>query len=127
MKSPRPNPCGQCPYRQDCAPGVWHHDEYEKLKRYDAPTYAQPTEVFMCHLGDGHVCSGWLGHADADQLLAVRLGLARGRISPECLEYKTDVPLFPSGKDAAEHGQQEPDDKSSETIKKLLRLPGKHL
>lgn len=60
--------------------------------------------VFSCHQQDGSVCAGWLGHRDPLDLLAVRIGIADGRLDPSCAEYSTTVPLWPTGADAARHG-----------------------
>lgn len=114
--TPRPRPCVSCPYRRSVASGIWHEDEYAKLPRYDAETFAQPPAVFMCHQGDAHVCSGWLGHADPSQLLAVRIGILDGSLDPACAEYETDVPLFSSGAEAAAHGAREIESPSPEAI-----------
>ena len=124
--SPRPRPCESCPYRRsESNSGVWHESEYEKLPRYDAETFAQPVETFMCHQGDAeHVCSGWLGHADPSRLLAVRIGIMRGHLDPSCAEYATDVPLFSSGQEAADHGMRDlesPSAAAQATIEKVTR------
>ena len=81
-------------------PGVWHPDEYAKLLDYDAPTASQPFELFMCHSAPDQCCSGWVGCHEARQgheLLALRL--RRGPPAPS-----HSVPLFGSGREAAEHG-----------------------
>lgn len=101
---PRPRPCASCPYRQDVPSGVWDEGEYVKLPLYDGETFEQVPAVFMCHQGDGNVCSGWLGHREPHDLLAVRLGLATGTLDESCADYTTDVPLFSSGEEAAAHG-----------------------
>ena len=102
---PRPRPCASCPYRRDVPSGIWHPSEYAKLERYDAPTYAQPSAAFSCHQADGAICSGWLAHGDhPTELLAVRLGLLTGALDESCAEYATNVPLFASGAEAADHG-----------------------
>ncbi|MFE6966902.1 DUF6283 family protein [Agromyces sp. NPDC057679] len=122
---PRKTPCASCPYRTGVASGIWHPEEYEKLVRYDGETFEQPVQTFMCHQGEGDVCSGWLGHADPSELLAVRIGIMRGDLHPECADYTTDVPLFSSGAEAADHGLrdlQEPGEKAISTIDKLVRL-----
>lgn len=105
--------------------GVWHPSEYAKLPRYDRETFAQPVETFMCHQGDNHVCSGWLGHADPSELLAVRLGIMSGALDPSCAEYTTDVPLFESGAEAAAHGIREvrsPSPAAAAVIGKVVRV-----
>ncbi|MCC3299690.1 DUF6283 family protein [Arthrobacter caoxuetaonis] len=102
---PRKSPCASCPYRKNVPSGVWDKAEYAKLPAYDGEMHEQSSAaVFMCHQGDGCVCSGWLGHRDPADMLAVRLGLMRGDLDPSCADYTTDVPLFASGAEAAEHG-----------------------
>jgi hypothetical protein len=121
---PRPNPCASCPYRQNVPSGVWHESEYIKLPEYDGETYEQSPKVFGCHQGTGEVCSGWLGYRDPYDLLAVRLGVSSGALDPSCVDYTTDVPLFASGREAAEHGMKEilaPSDKAQNTIEKIVR------
>jgi hypothetical protein len=122
---PRPTPCSSCPYRCGVPSGIWEASEYEKLERYDAPLPEQPIAVFLCHHSDGHACAGWLGHTDPSQLLAVRLGIARGDVDPDCLAYTTSVPLFPSGAAAAAHGLAEiagPGERAVAAIDKLEHL-----
>jgi hypothetical protein len=104
---PRKSPCGSCPYRKNVPSGVWDESEYQKLAGYDGETFEQDaTATFLCHQADGCACSGWLGHRNPENLLAVRLGLMRGVLDPSCLDYTTDVPLFESGAAAAEHGMK---------------------
>lgn len=121
----RPRPCGSCPYRTSVASGIWHEDEYAKLSSYDEETFAQPEAVFMCHTdADRYACSGWLGHADPSRLLAVRIGVISGQVDPSCLDYTTDVELFPSGAAAAAHGVRdilEPSERASASIEKIVR------
>lgn len=119
----RPRPCASCPYRRDVPSGVWAAEEYEKLPGFDGPTGDQSASVFFCHQQDGSVCSGWLGHTDPYHLLGVRLGISMGLIEPSCAEYTTDVPLFASGQEAAEHGVaaiEAPLAKAEQTIRKIL-------
>lgn len=107
---PRKSPCASCPYRRNVPSGVWDKSEYEKLPRYDGEIFEQSANaVFMCHQGCGDVCSGWLGHRDPSELLAVRLGLMSENLDPSCLDYSTTVPLFESGAEAAEHGMKDID------------------
>lgn len=101
---PRRQPCASCPYRRDVPSGLWAAEEYEKLPDYDGPTWGQSPAVFACHKDTGDVCAGWLGHTDPAELLAVRLGINTGDLDPECLTYRTDVPLWPTGAAAAHHG-----------------------
>jgi hypothetical protein len=81
----------------------------------------------MCHQQDGCVCSGWLGHRDPNDLLAVRLGLMRNQIDSDSLDYKTDVPLFESCAAAAEHGMkryENPPETAVAVIQKIVRKRG---
>ncbi|NQX18272.1 hypothetical protein HQQ86_20460 [Rathayibacter sp. VKM Ac-2857] len=127
LLTPRATPCASCPYRRGVPSGIWDDTEYTKLPRYDAEVPEQPTAVFLCHLDDGCVCAGWLGHADAAGLLAVRLGVIRGRLDPACLTYSTDVPLFLTGEAAATHGRHDiprPTPRAAAAIQKLHRIRG---
>jgi len=124
---PRPRPCASCPYRCSVPSGVWDASEYDKLPEYDKETWDQPTAVFHCHQNDGSVCSGWLGYGDPTNLLAVRLGLSSGKLDPSCADYETEVPLFPSGHAAAEHGKREingPSAEAWEVIRKVSHIKG---
>lgn len=110
VRGPAPRPCESCPYRHDVPSGVWVADEYDKLPAYDEVTAYQPHGLFLCHQQNGRVCAGWVG-CHGDQLLALRLAAATGRMSAEdvsaCLDYASPVPLFRSGAEAAEHGKAE--------------------
>lgn len=122
---PRKTPCGSCPYRRGVPSGVWDESEYAKLPAYDGDIPEQASaSVFSCHQQDGSVCAGWLGHRDPLDLLAVRIGLADGRLDLSCAEYSTTVPLWPTGADAARHGSaaiSDPDARARATIAKLER------
>lgn len=128
MQTPAPRPCGSCPYRRDCPSGVWAADEYEKLPPYDGPTGEQPPAVFLCHQQDGRLCAGWTAVHDMDENLGLRLAVALGLLSPKDAHavcgYATDVLLFGSGTDAAEHGLaliEAPPPAAVRTITKLSR------
>jgi hypothetical protein len=124
---PRKNPCASCPYRSQVASGIWDESEYAKLPAYDGEMHEQASiAVFMCHQPDeGDVCSGWLGHREyPEDMLAVRLGIIRGVLDESCLEYSTDVPLFGSGAEVAEHGMkhfQDPREDARRVIDKITR------
>lgn len=122
--TPRPRPCASCPYRQGVPSGVWHEEEYDKLPRYDGDMASQPAAVFMCHQGGeaGHVCSGWLGHRDPADLLAVRIGVVTGALDPSCAEYTTNVPLFTSGAEAAAHGRRDIDNPSPAAAQTIAKV-----
>ncbi len=106
--SPAPRPCGSCPYRRDVPSGLWDAVEYDKLPAYDRPTMEQPPQAFYCHQQDGRLCAGWVGCHDMGHNLAMRFG--RGLSLAEHVDvmvYTTDVPLFASGAEAAEHGKRD--------------------
>lgn len=122
IKGPAPNPCESCPYRCDVPSGVWHEDEYQKLVAYDRNTAEQPTALFQCHQVDlgsdqARLCAGWVG-CHGTELLALRIGVATGEVSPDVLSYSTRIPLFASGAAARDHGIAEIDDPSpaAETV-----------
>jgi len=124
-ETPRPNPCASCPYRRDVPSGVWAAEEYDKLLDYDGPFHEQATAAFGCHQADGHLCAGWVGHRDPADLLAVRIGVIDGRIDPEVYRYRTDVPLFASGAEAAEHGKRDiaaPSAEARATVEKVMAV-----
>ncbi|MFD5624181.1 DUF6283 family protein [Streptomyces yangpuensis] len=113
IRPPAPRPCESCPYRRDVPAGIWAGNEYEKLRRYDADTPAQPPRVFQCHQTDAdndsrRVCAGWAGCHDGDSLLALRLAVLQGRVDSATyravVDYTSPVPLFSSGGEAADHG-----------------------
>lgn len=113
---PRPSPCASCPYRRSVPSGIWSVQEYDKLPAYDGDIPEQladpqqSTRVFTCHQSGEQVCAGWLGHREhPEDLLAVRLGLTSSHLDPSCLDYTTEVDLFDSGAEAAEHGKQDID------------------
>ena len=123
---PRPakSPCGTCPYRPDVPAGIWHESEYEKLPTYDGETGEQVEKgafgLFFCHQSDGHLCAGWVACHDTDHLLALRLH----RVHPSTFTYKSPVPVFASGAEAAEHGLagiENPSPAALRSIEKLQR------
>ncbi|ROR76057.1 hypothetical protein SAMN06295974_3795 [Plantibacter flavus] len=127
---PRKTPCASCPWRREVSSGIWDRTEYEKLPRYDGDIADQEAAaVFLCHqpIGEQHVCSGWLGHRDPQDLLAARLGVLSGELDVSAMEYTTDVPLFASGAEAAAHGlvdEGSPGTSARAVIDKILRLRG---
>ncbi|MER5199848.1 DUF6283 family protein [Streptomyces sp. NPDC002755] len=130
MRAPAPRPCDSCPYRRDVPSAVWAHEEYEKLRRYDADTAEQPQGLFQCHLGGpdspaSRICAGWAG-CHGERLLGLRAALFEDRIDEETFraaaEYRSPVPLFSSGNEAADHGQrnmQQPSAEASRLIGKI--------
>jgi hypothetical protein len=127
LKAP-PKPCGSCPYRQDVPSGIWHEEEYAKLASYDGNIIEQldagALGVFMCHQRDGCLCGGWLATHGPKNLLALRVNTD---VDPSVADYETDVPVWPSGVDAAAHGMKDIDDpspKAQKVINGLMKLPG---
>jgi Family of unknown function (DUF6283) len=123
----RPNPCPSCPYRRAVASGIWAASEYAKLPAFDGSPADQVTAgalgVFHCHSAREHVCAGWVGHRDPFDLLALRVAVSAGRVDPAALEYRTDVPLFASGAEAAAHGLAEldaPGERAIDAVRKLI-------
>ncbi|WP_205661085.1 DUF6283 family protein [Amycolatopsis vastitatis] len=133
---PAPRPCASCPYRRDVPSGIWYASEYAKLPRYDAETGAQPGGLFHCHQNDSdgsrrRICAGWAGCHDGDELLALRLAVFSGRISSATAQttvnYRSPVPLFDSGAEAAIHGVRGFDAADSgalQAIEKIRRVRG---
>lgn len=122
MSAVRPQPCEACPYRRDVASGVWAHHEYEKLRDYDKPTFAQPPAVFGCHAAPGSLCHGWAvvhtsrGHEF--DLLALRFQPTE--VPPAA------IPLFASGSEAADHGQRDIKRPKAKARATMTRLLSKH-
>jgi hypothetical protein len=115
---------------------LWAPEEYEKLRRYDALTGEQPTAVFLCHqknrgAAEGRVCAGWAGCHDGRNLRALRIAALGTLMSIEDIEaaadYISPVPLFASGREAADHGLAEvaaPGVDAVAAISKLARARG---
>lgn len=119
-----PNPCASCPYRRDVPSGIWDPSEYAKLSAYDADTGDQPWQAFGCHRDDGRLCAGWLGHRRPQDLLAVRIGVTSNSYPATIMRYRTDVPLFGTGAEAAEHGLSAvsaPDPDAVQAAAKIVR------
>jgi Family of unknown function (DUF6283) len=134
LNPPAPRPCNSCPYRRDVPSGVWAREEYEKLRRYDAPTMEQPPAVFTCHQQDlgstrSRACAGWAGCHDGDELLGLRIAVLEGSLTVQDAEAVRDcvspVPLFSSGAEAADHGVAEvdkPGRRAVDAIGKIVRV-----
>ncbi|MEU1667151.1 DUF6283 family protein [Streptomyces sparsogenes] len=132
MRPPAPHPCDSCPYRLDVPSGVWEYEEYEKLRRYDAVTSEQPPGLFQCPQADAgsaarRICAGWAG-CHGQGLLGLRVALLEGWIDEAAfqaaVEYRSPVPLFGSGNEAADHGQadiHQPTAEAAQLIGKLSR------
>lgn len=121
-------PCTSCPYRRDVPSGVWAAHEYDKLPDYDGEIGEQAVKkaaaLFYCHTHDDQLCAGWLGCHGPSNLLAVRLAAYRGKLDPSVFEYKSPVPLFRSGAQAAAHGKRaimRPGPRAKRTVVRLLR------
>lgn len=127
---PKAHPCGSCPYRRDVPSGLWDRTEYEKLSGYDGEIgdqfMAGATGVFMCHQQDGHACAGWVGCHNMEETGGFRLACSSGSIDEAdqeaFLDYECAVPLFASGKEAADHGLARVESPPPETIRAAKRL-----
>lgn len=129
IRPPAPRPCISCPYRRDIPSGVWAAEEYEKRRRYDLDTADQPLGVFICHQHpdsvDPPVCAGWAGCHDGDHLLALRFAALHGmpRETVEAIrDYRSPVPLFASGAEAAEHGMAEIDHPGPDAVAAMEKI-----
>lgn len=126
VRPPAPRPCASCPYRRDVPSGIWHPDEYARLPPYDDPTPYQPGSVFLCHQVNGRACAGWAGCHDMTHNLAIRLAESTGDITPDDAEelraYTTDVALFASGREAAEHGMRDVEHPSADAVRTLRKI-----
>ncbi|MGW7748709.1 DUF6283 family protein [Streptomyces chartreusis] len=132
MRPPAPRPCDSCPYRRDVPSGIWAHEEYDKLRGYDAPTPEQPSRLFQCHQADAdsttrRICAGWAG-CHGEHLLGLRVALVEGRIDEATFAaaaaYESPVALFGSGSEAADHGQTDihwPGGEAGRLIGKITR------
>lgn len=128
MISPAKAPCKTCPYRKDVPSGVWAANEYAKLPEYDAPTWAQPPGIFLCHQRDGCLCAGWLGchlkNPRGHELLSMRFD---NNVDPAAFNYVSPVPLFKSGAAAAKHGMRAINRPSARAKRAVARLTKKLL
>lgn len=122
LPTPPKVPCGTCPYRRDVPSGVWAREEYEKLPGYDGEIIDQlqagALGVFMCHQRDGCLCGGWLLTHGADNLAALRLH----PVDPSAFTYTSDVPVWPSGAAAHDHGVRRIDNPSPDALRKIHGL-----
>jgi hypothetical protein len=124
----RPEPCATCPYRRSVPAGIWAGHEYAKLEEYDGTTTEQAVKgalgVFNCHSSPDLVCAGWAAVAGTPESIALRLAAARGRDPRPVLRYRTEVPLFGSGREAAEHGRsgiEHPDEEAKAAVEKVVK------
>jgi hypothetical protein len=123
-------PCKSCPYRRDVPSGVWAAVEYQKLAVYDGTFGEQAMSAgkagaFYCHQQNDKLCAGWLGTHGPGNLLALRLAAFYGNeIADRVWNYKSPVPVFRTGAQAAAHGMralQRPGARAVRTIAQLLR------
>ena len=123
---PRPSPCPSCPYRKDCPSGLWAEHEYAKLPGYDKPTWEQPPTMFHCHTAPDLACAGWVACHDMTESLGLRMGISMGLVTdPDAFcDYTTEVALFSTGAEAAEHGMREieyPSEEAGKAYRKIER------
>jgi hypothetical protein len=124
----RPEPCATCPYRRSAPAGLWAAHEYAKLEEYDGTTQEQAVKgalgVFYCHNTPECVCAGWAAVAGTPESIALRIAAAHGRDPRPVLRYRTDVPLFASGHEAAGHGRsgiEHPDEDARAAVEKVVK------
>jgi hypothetical protein len=122
----RRRPCPTCPYRRGVPSGIWAPEEYCLLRAFDGDLAEQAaagaTHPFLCHSSPRNLCAGWAGHRNPMDLLAVRLGITAGHLDITVAYYTTDVPLFQSGAEAAEHGLRDIDRPGPAAIRASLKL-----
>lgn len=120
----RARPCSSCPYRRDVPSGIWDQAEYDKLPRFDGDVpdqiEAEALSLFHCHSTPDYLCAGWVGCHDMENNLAVRL--KSRRVDPEIYDYESPVPLFASGREAADHGMRDIQEPGSEAYAKMMKL-----
>jgi hypothetical protein len=124
---PRPRPCSSCPYRADAPSGVWAREEYEKLPGYDGEIIDQAqagrTGPFLCHSHNVRLCSGWVAHRDhPSDLLAIRLGVAQGWISPDVYGHTAAVALHVSGAAACACGLRDMDNPGPQARRVMAKI-----
>lgn len=131
MASINRSPCTSCPYRKDVPSGIWGSEEYDKIVRYDSPTYAQPPKLFMCHQVDGSLCRGWLD-CHGRELLAIRIAISMKTVSVDdalqALDEEPFVPVFSNASEAARHGRKsinKPGKKAKQLMKSIEKKRGK--
>jgi len=118
----KPEPCLTCPYRKDVPSGVWHREEYEKLRAYD-DNLNPPLALFLCHQTNVAnreiLCKGWvMVHRDS---IASRMGQLKGEIDATAFT-PCQVELHESGNAAADFGEMDvkrPKKKARKVVEKL--------
>lgn len=72
------------------------------------------------------MCAGWVGCHDMDENLAVRLAVRFGhmteRVVEKILSYKSPIPLWRSGHEAAMHGISEINNPSAPATKLVAKI-----
>lgn len=77
----------------------------------------------MCHQADGNLCAGWAGCHGMRDLFAARLHSEK--LHESVWDYKSPVPLFGSGAEAAEHGETDidwPSPEAEAAVDKITRV-----
>jgi Family of unknown function (DUF6283) len=105
-------PCKDCPFRCDLPPGSWPDAVYRRLPIYDGNVSQQATAganaCMFCFSQPARLCGGWVAVFPLDSNLALRLQAAEGNVDQQSVRaYRTEVPLFGSGAEAAQHGLRE--------------------
>lgn len=120
-------PCLTCPYRCDTPRGIWGRAEYEKLPLFDTN---EDMSTFLCHQSTEDkvlLCRGWLTvHCDS---VAVRLLMAKERVSPKVVYRKVKTALYRTGREAMLAGVsaiRRPGRKAREAISKMTARREKH-
>lgn len=119
MTSVRARSCVACPYRRDVPSGIWAAEEYEKLRKYDRPTWEQPPIGFLCHATSDFYCHGWAA-VHGDHALVFRLDPPDGEIRAG------NTPLFTSGAEAVDHGQADVDRPGRAAVRMIEQLENQH-
>lgn len=77
---------------------------------------------------DARLCAGWVGCHDMGDNLAARVAVIEGQLDvdqyEQLMSYTTSVPLFETGRAAAEHGRravQAPGPRARQVIRRLRR------
>lgn len=104
--------------------GVWHEEEYNKLPQYDGDIPEQLMKggnaLFLCHNHPDELCAGWVGCHGPHNLLALRLH--GHKVDSKIEQYKSPVPLFATGQEAADNGRRELVNPSPKSRRMVTRL-----
>lgn len=111
--------CPTCPYAVSTPPGIWHRDEYEKLRDYDNETFAQTPGVFLCHQRNGCVCAGWVA-VHGMELLGLRIALSSGDIEYPLPEISGE--FYATGNEAADAGLAGIENPSAQAVKAIQKV-----